>query len=95
MVIKRVISDWTNSLTWYNQPFTDDAGQIDIPHTDQSFLDLANIDVTNMVKAMLPNANYGFLIKLQNEAAYNSRNFCSSKYSDASKHPKLEVQYIK
>ena len=96
MLLQRVISNWTSSsITWYNQPFTDDSSQLVIPHTDQSLLDLTDINVTNMVKSMVKNANYGFLIKLENEAAYNSRIFCSSKYSNPTKHPKLEIQYVK
>lgn len=93
MLLQKVISNWDNTITWYNQPSTDNTSQIVIPHTDEPFLDLKDIDVTAMVKTMHPNANNGFLIRLQNESPYNSRIFCSSKYAVAAKHPKLEIQY--
>ena len=37
--------------------------------------------------------NNGFLFKLQNETCYNSRIFASSKFIDATKHPKLVITY--
>jgi len=40
-------------------------------------------------------ANYGFKLQLANEVEYTSRIFCSSYYSDATRHPKLVVQYMK
>jgi|GEM_PF-713975 len=94
MLIQRVTTAWNSSVNWQTQPSTDASTQLVIPHTTQSRLDL-NIDVTNMVKDMLQNGNNGFLIKLQTESYYNSRIFCSSKYSDSSKHPKLVLQYSK
>jgi hypothetical protein len=95
--IQRVVSTWTGStVRWTNQPATTTSGQISIPHTNQAFLDLVDVDVTNLVQTMVTgNSNYGFMIRLQTEAAYNSRIFGSSFYTDASKHPKLVVQYMK
>lgn len=93
MLIQRVTSGWNSTISWQSQPSSDQTAQIIIPHTNQSFLDLKDIDVTDMVKKMLQTANYGFLLKLQNEVLYNSRIFCSSKYPDASKHPVLILQY--
>jgi hypothetical protein len=56
-------------------------------------LDLVDMDVTAMVSRMQTNGNYGFMIQLQNEATYNSRIFCSSKFNVAAKHPKLVIVY--
>lgn len=95
MLLQKVTSAWSNNVTWQNQPSTDASKQITLPHTEKSFEDLKDIDVTNLVKDMLPNKNFGFLIKLQNERPFNSRVFCSSKYPDATKHPKLVIQYFK
>ena len=95
MWIQRIVAPWVASTTkWSNQPATTTTAQINIPHTNQSFLDLVDVDVTDMVKAMVNNnANYGFMIRLQTESYYNSRIFGSSFYSNASKHPKIVVQY--
>lgn len=95
MFIQRITTSWNaNTVGWTNQPSTTTQGQISIPSTGQNFLDLVDVDVTALVAAMVnSNANYGFMIKLQNESAYNSRIFCSSKYAEASRHPKLVVTY--
>jgi len=94
LLIQRVLGNWSEaSTTWANQPSGDAASQIVIPHTSQAFLDLVDMDVTNQVKAMFPNNNNGFLLKLQTEAIYNSRLFYSKKGADPSKRPKLVIQY--
>jgi len=94
MFIRRVISDWVPSTTnWLNQPATTTSDQVSIPHTSQAVLDLEDIDVKNLVAAMQNGGNYGFMLMLQNEVAYNIRDFCSSTYSDATKHPKLVITY--
>lgn len=54
-------------------------------------LDLVDLDVTTMVSRMQTNGNYGFMMQLQSEQTYNSRIFCSSKFNDVKKHPKLVV----
>jgi hypothetical protein len=93
MLIQRVTSNWNMTTDWDDQPTTTTEGQIIIPHTDASFLDLPSINVTEPIRNMLQTANYGFLIRLQNETYYNSRIFCSSKFTDASKRPKLVITY--
>jgi hypothetical protein len=95
LLIQQITAPWTASaVRWTNQPIAISTGEIIIPSTTQSFLDLPNIDVTSMVNNMVKNnTNYGFLIRLQTEIAYNSRIFCSSKYSDTTKHPKIAVWY--
>ncbi|MFI5186100.1 MAG: DNRLRE domain-containing protein [Chitinophagales bacterium] len=94
MFISRITGDWTPAGTnWLNQPPVSTADQISIPHTAQSLVDLVDIDVKNMVAAMVSTNNYGFMIQLQNEVAYTIRDFCSSWYADATKHPKLVITY--
>lgn len=94
MYIRRVTDAWDPLLTfWNNQPSATTDDQISVPHTEESFLDLIDVDVKNIVAIMVSTSNYGFQIRLQNEVYYNIRNFCSSTYSDASKHPKLVVTY--
>lgn len=97
LLIQRITSDWTASeVKWTNQPSTTSDDEVVIPHTSEPFKDLKEIDVTDQVKNMIDeNANYGFLLRLQTEEAYNFRVFCSSKYSDSSKRPKLQITYKK
>jgi hypothetical protein len=94
MYIRRIITSWDgNTVTWQTQPATTTADQISIPHTNQAFLDLIDLDVKSLVDAMRTNGNYGFMMSLQNETIYNIRQFCSSFHSNAAKHPKLIIVY--
>lgn len=94
MYIRRISGNWNPQTTvWSTQPATDTAGQVLVPHTDLSTLDLVGVDVTTLVRNMVSSGNYGFMIQLQNEAIYNSRIFCSSKYSDQTKRPQLVINY--
>lgn len=94
MYIQRVNSSWTpTGALWPSQPTVDTAGQVNIPQTNASSLDLVNVDVTAIVNKMIASGNYGFMIRLQNEMTYNSRIFCSSRYSDTTKHPVLALNY--
>jgi hypothetical protein len=92
--IQRVSSTWATdgSLTWSNQPAPDSTGEVHVPQTSANFLNLQQ-DVTTMVNTMLANGNYGFEMKLNTEVIYNSRIFCSSTYSDSTRHPYLVVTY--
>lgn len=94
LFLERVTSSWDPStVTWANQPGTDAASQLSIPHTSLTFFDLVDIDVTSMVGVMASTNNYGFKIRLQNEVAYNIRIFASSRHPDVTKHPKLVITY--
>jgi hypothetical protein len=94
ILLEEVSQDWSPStVTWFNQPSTSSTYVYTIPQTDSNFLNL-NVDVTTMISNMLKsNLNYGFLLKMQNEVTYNSRIFCSSSYSDSTRHPKLTIRY--
>jgi len=94
MLLQQVAVDWSpTAVNWFNQPVVSTNNQITIPTTTSSKLNL-NIDVTSIVSSQISNStNYGFLMRLQNEVTYNSRIFCSSRYSDASRHPKLVIYY--
>jgi hypothetical protein len=91
--IRRLASAWSASTPWATQPATETGTQVLIPHTSLSTLDLIDIDVKNIVTSMMANGNYGFMMGLQNEVAYNIRQFASSRHPDATKHPKLVVVY--
>ena len=92
--IQRVKSSWPadRTTTWDTQPQADTAGEVHIPQTSQSFLNLS-VDVTTMVNNMLVNGNYGFVIRLNTGTYYNSRIFCSSIYADSTRRPYLTVTY--
>lgn len=93
MFIERAVSNWGSTLNWPNQPLGDVATQISIPHTNLSTFDLIDVDVNALVTSMVTVNNYGFKIRLQNEAFYNLRNFCSSKHANTAKRPKLVITY--
>lgn len=93
MYIERVTNSWNSTLTWANQPSGHISSQILISQTNFTMLDLVDVDVRTLVAPMISTNNYGFKIRLQNEVIYNIRNFCSSKYADATKHPKLVITY--
>lgn len=92
MYVERITSTWNSTLSWPNQPLGDVGTQVSIPHTNQSTLDLVDINVSSLVTPMIGN-NYGFKIRLQNETIYNLRNFCSSKHANTAKRPKLVITY--
>jgi hypothetical protein len=94
MYIQRINVNWTTpGASWATQPTVDPTDEVSIPQTNASTLDLVDVDVTKLVNAMRTSGNYGFMIRLQNEVILNSRIFCSSKYADATKHPKLVLSY--
>ncbi len=95
MYIRRITSTWDANSDWFSQPSTESTNEVSVPQTSQPRLDLVDIDVTAMVSKMYTVANYGFMLQLQNEVTYNSRIFCSSYYGDATKHPKLVINYSK
>lgn len=94
MLIEQVVSSWDPALVkWFNQPAVTSNNEILIPHTAEGLLDLVDVDVLKLVSTMVTTSNNGFLLRLQSEVAYNSRIFCSSKYPDATKHPRLVIEY--
>jgi hypothetical protein len=95
LLIQQIVSSWSpGTVKWSNQPASTTVNQVIAASTTQSQLDL-NLDVKNMVSSMVSgNANYGFMLKLQNEAIYTSRIFVSSyNTTHVTKHPKLVVVY--
>lgn len=92
--ITRIANAWDHATTfWPQQPGIDTVGQVLIPQTNQSFLDVTDVDVTTMVNRMISIGNYGFELRLQNEQIYNSRIFLSGGASDQTKWPKLVINY--
>lgn len=95
--LKQVTGTWSEStLTWNNQPATNESNKIAIPaSTTQWQYNVTDIDVTDMVKNMVntANSNNGFCIMLQNETHFRSMTFGSSDHADATKRPKLVITY--
>ena len=95
MLIQKVTTPWVGAnVTYANQPTGTTQDQVVIPSTTQSMLDLIDVDVTPLVNSMFTTSNNGFIIQLQTKQYYNDRDFCSSRWPDAAKHPKLVVQYL-
>jgi hypothetical protein len=96
VLIQQAATTWDSStLTWFNQPAGLPDNQVIVPSTAQPYLNI-NVNVKDMVSAMVKNnTNYGFKLQLQHEDIYTSRIFCSSYYSDATRHPRLIVKYRK
>lgn len=92
--IRRVSSSWDgNTINWNTQPSSTSLNQVLVPHTNLSFLDVVDLDVTQLVKDMISNGGYGFLMQLQSESGFNIRQFCSPNHSNTLKQPKLIVTY--
>ena len=82
-------------INWSNQPVTTAQDQVIVPQSTSSHQDNTELDVTNLVKEMLKSGNNGFFMQLTDEDIYNIRQYCSSFHPDASKHPKLVLEYKK
>ena len=92
--IRRIATNWsTSNLSWANQPATSQANQVELPSTSNSSQDYINLNVTDLIQDMVSNGNYGMMLQLKDLTLYNIQNFASSKHADASKHPKLVVEY--
>ena len=90
--IQRITSNFSlTGFTWNSPPSSTTVNQAIIPQSTSSFQNYI-IDVTQLVKDMIPNNN-GFYLKLQNEVTYNAMQFASSKHTDPNIHPKLMVYY--
>lgn len=92
--VQRITSNWVfpNPFTWNNPPTTTATNQVTVPQSTSAFQD-AVINVTGIVQDQITNGNHGFFMRLINETPYNVRQYCSSKHTDVSKHPKIIVYY--
>lgn len=90
--IQRVAADWDRTANFNTEPALDTVGEVHVPQTSQAFLNL-NLDVTTIFTNMLSEGDYGFAMRLNTTQYYNSRIFCSSDYSDSTRHPYLTVTY--
>jgi PKD repeat protein len=96
--IQKVTSSWSEStVTWDTQPSSTDAGQVTIPASTSDTQDYPNIDITSIVQGWANDqtTNFGLLIRMQDESPYRRLAFASSDYTEASKRPKLVIEYVK
>jgi gliding motility-associated-like protein len=94
--VRRITSPWgENTVTWNTAPSTTTANQVIMPMSTSSTQDYLNINVTNMTQDMVnnPSGSFGYYFQLQTETYYRKLNFCSSDWTVASKHPKIEIIY--
>lgn len=90
--IERITTNWSPILNWNNLPPTNAVNRVTIPQSI-SANENAVINVTTILQDMQVNGNYGFALRLVNEAVYNFRQYASSAHSNAALHPKLVITY--
>jgi len=94
--LRRVTSSWEeNTILWSNQPTTTLDNQVLLPASTSGNQDYLDIDVTALVQDIINNrsTSYGFMLMLQTEEKYRALIFASSDHPDATKHPKLVIEY--
>lgn len=94
----RITSNWNqNTVTWRNQPTFDLSNKVSLSSSIGKDYSDTQINITPLIQSYLDNKNqsFGFMIKLSNEVPYRLRIFASSKVSNSTLHPKLEIYYKK
>ncbi len=92
--LQRITQSWTEyGVTWNNQPTTTTQNQVTLPPNTIPLQDYTNINVTQLVLDMLSANNYGFMLRLVNEALTNALVFGSINCGNPLKFPTLEITY--
>lgn len=95
-LIRRIIEPWDeNTVTWNTKPAVTSVNEVVLHPSDSAFEDYIDIDVTALVQDMLnnPTAGFGFYCSITDTDYYKKLIFAAGDHADASKHPKLVVQY--
>jgi len=95
-VLEEITSTWDeNTVTWNNQPSTNNINAIVLAQSIDEYQDYLNIDVTSIIQHKItnPSASYGFMLSIVNESPYRSMIFGSSDNPDQNLRPKLEITY--
>ncbi len=95
-LLQRIKEPWDeHTVTWNNQPPTSTEDQVTLPASTSDIQHYENIDVTALIQDMVnnPDSSYGMMMRLITEQLYRRMLFASSDNSNASLHPKLEVDY--
>jgi hypothetical protein len=94
-IIQRIIEKWDeNIVTWNNQPATTTENQITVAASQSSTQNYV-IDVTSLIQDNInnPETGHGLMLKLITEQAYRVALLASSDNADATKRPKLVIEY--
>jgi hypothetical protein len=94
--LRMVTSAWVDSMTnWNTQPTTTLTGEVLLPQSTSTTQDYPNIDITGFVQYWYnnPNLNFGMELVMRDSVYYNSLIFCSSRYPDSTKRPKLFIRW--
>jgi hypothetical protein len=95
--IERVTAPWNkNTITWNNQATTTTVNRVSLAASTSQTQHYTNIDVTQLVQDMVndPNGAHGFRVKMQNESSpYRSLLFASSRHTDSTMRPEINVCY--
>jgi hypothetical protein len=95
-LLQRITSQWNlASIAWNNPPAVSITDQIILKASDKQWQYDVAINVTDMVKTMTnaPNANNGFLLRLQTEERPRAMGFLSANSPETERRPKLVVMY--
>ena len=95
-ILSRLTSYWSeNTVTWNTQPSATNIDEIIFQQSQSGTQDYINMDVKDIVQNMVsvPNGNFGFRLKLENESKYARMIFASGDNPDINRHPYLTVQY--
>ena len=96
--ISRVTSPWDSVVNWLTQPSVTPANQLVISSSTSTWnwnYTNSSSNLVNMIQYMItnPTQNYGFMIKLQNEAVHRALLFASSDHPDSTLWPELTITY--
>jgi Secretion system C-terminal sorting domain len=92
--IERVTANWNElNVTWNNQPPTSNVNRVSMPASTSPTENYLNTNVTQLIKDMISQNNFGFMLRLDNEDPYRAINFCSSDHTNPNLRPKLSITY--
>jgi hypothetical protein len=93
-ILQRITSSWDEStVSWMTKPTSTNTNEVSLAASTSGTQDYLDIDVTQLVKDMITNTNYGIMIMLETESPYAALNFCSSDHPTAAKRPKMVISY--
>lgn len=84
-----------NTTDWNTQPGILHTDSVAIPPSTMHWGGNDTLDVTTITADLFAHGNYGFELRTQTEVHYRERIFASSRYSDSTLHPALQVTYKK
>lgn len=91
--LEKVSQNWNpTAVTWNSQPVTTTTGRV-WTGPSSSGTENITVNITALVQDMInsPSANYGLMMKLENEVYYRSRSYASTNHTNTALHPKLVV----